>query len=125
MTKLGKNDDNDVSQDGSVFGWPILWERLLSLAVAIIDLLVVAWALAPESPPELAVTIIVMALPLVFFLACIWFSDDMAEYYAGSFLRPTTGPSSPTLVRLGGWVLLLLPILFVLATSLMGSRSGH
>jgi hypothetical protein len=49
-------------------------------------------------------------LYLTFVLACIWFADDMGEYYANPPLRPSRG----AVVRVGGWFLLLLPVLILL-----------
>lgn len=50
---------------------------------------------------------------LLFILACIWFEDEMGDY-VGSFPKPVITQRSPGwMVKVGGWILLLLPaILF-------------
>ena len=66
--------------------------------------------------------IIVRILFLAFPLACIWFGDDLAEYYQDGNLFPRiTTASSGKLVRLGGWILLLLPVLIFLLVRLLES----
>ena len=90
------------------------WQRILSLVVAIVYIAVGVWVYAPESAAKLMATIFLMAAALAFPLACIWFGDEMGEYYQGSSFHPITAPSSGTLVRLGGWILLFLPVLRLL-----------
>jgi hypothetical protein len=64
--------------------------------------------------------IIMRILALAFPLACIWFGDDLAEYYqAGTLFPSITTASSGRLVSLGGWVLLLLPVLIFLLVHLL------
>jgi hypothetical protein len=89
-------------------------QRILSLTIAIVYIAVGVWVYAPQSGAKLIATIFLMAAALALPLACIWFSDEMAEYYEGSFLHPITAPSSGTLIRLGGWILLVLPVLRLL-----------
>jgi len=61
-------------------------------------------------------------LSLAFPLACIWFGDDIGEYYGDGTLFPRiTGPSSRRFVRWGGWMLLLLPAFIVLLVWLLDS----
>jgi len=53
-------------------------------------------------------------LLVIFPLACIWFSEAM-----GGYTWPTTGiaitaPSPGLIVRILGWVVLLLPLIFVI-----------
>ena len=53
-------------------------------------------------------------LLVIFPLACIWFSEAM-----GGYTGPTTGiaitaPSPGLIVRILGWVVLLLPLIFVI-----------
>jgi hypothetical protein len=64
--------------------------------------------------------IIMRILSLAFPLACIWFADDLAEYYRDGTLLPSITTSSPgRFVRVGGWILLLLPVLlFMLVRAL-------
>lgn len=55
-----------------------------------------------------------VVLLVIFPLACIWFSEAM-----GGYTGPTTGiaitaPSPGLIVRILGWVVLLLPLIFVI-----------
>jgi len=50
---------------------------------------------------------------LIFPLACIWFGDEMGEWSGTIKLLPAK-PIPGCFVRLGGWLLLLLPIIMVL-----------
>ncbi len=69
--------------------------------------------------------IIMRILSLAFPLACIWFADDMAEYYRDGTLAPeTTTPSPGRFVKFGGWILLLLPVLVFLLVRLLDSLYG-
>ena len=64
--------------------------------------------------------IIIRILSLAFPLACIWFGDDLGEYFQeGSLLSNITTSSSGRFVRLGGWLLLLLPVLLFLLVRLL------
>ena len=66
--------------------------------------------------------IIVRILSLAFPLACIWFAEDLAEYYRDGNLFPRiTTSTSGRFVRLGGWILLLLPVLLFLLMRLLES----
>jgi hypothetical protein len=66
--------------------------------------------------------LMIRILALAFPLACIWFADDLADYYRDGKLVPEiTSASSGRLVRLGGWVLLLLPVLMFLLVRLLDS----
>lgn len=50
-----------------------------------------------------------MAPGLLFILACIWFGEELGEY-VGSLPGPAITQRSPGwMVKVGGWVLLLLP----------------
>ena len=52
---------------------------------------------------------------LAFPLACIWFADEVAEFVSDRTVSGQfTSPSQGRLVKWGGWMLLLLPILIVL-----------
>jgi hypothetical protein len=65
---------------------------------------------------DLIIRILSLALPL----ACIWFADDLAEYYQDGNLFPRITTASPgRLVRWGGWILLLLPLLIFLLVELL------
>lgn len=99
----------DAQSDWSLSGE---WERIASLIVAIAYLLVSPFLFPADSWSHLVADVLMRILSLAFPLACIWFAEDLAGYYRDGNLFPEiTTPSSGTLVRLGGWVLLLLPIL--------------
>jgi len=52
----------------------------------------------------------------VFGLACIWFGDEMGAYKWRWRIVPIDTATPGAIVRLGGWVLLLLPLaIFVLS----------
>ncbi len=64
--------------------------------------------------------IMIRILGLAFPLACIWFADDLADYYRDGTLFPEiTTPSAGRFVRFGGWILLLLPVLLFLLKRLL------
>jgi hypothetical protein len=69
--------------------------------------------------------IIMRILSLAFPLACIWFADDLAEYYRdGTLIPEITTPSPGRFVRLGGWLLLVLPVLLYLLVRLLDHLYG-
>ena len=105
---MSENNEPDNFED---LGWKVRgsWERMGSLAVALIYVAFSvwsAWSTLPRSIPRVMYTIFY----LTFVLACIWFADDMGEYYGNSFLKRS--PSAA--VRVGGWFLLLAPVLIIL-----------
>jgi hypothetical protein len=65
------------------------------------------------------------SVALAFPLACIWFADDLGEAYQDGNLFPEiTTPSSGRFVRLGGWILLLLPVLIFFLVRLLSYLYG-
>jgi hypothetical protein len=65
---------------------------------------------------------LISVLSLAFPLACIWFGDDLGEYYRdGTLIPEITSPSPGRFVRWGGWMLLLLPAFIVLLVWLLDS----
>ncbi len=101
------------------------WQRIASLVVAIGYLLVSPILFPANSWSHLMADIIMRILSLAFPLACIWFADDLAEYYRDGTLFPEiTTPSPGRFVRLGGWILLLLPVLLFLLVRLLDSLYG-
>jgi hypothetical protein len=86
------------------------WQRIVSAALAIIYLVIGVLAFRPRSPTDLIATILLMLVGLAFPLAFIWFGDEVGEY-AGPLWRPITKTTPGNLVRLGGWMLLLLPVI--------------
>jgi hypothetical protein len=98
-------------------GWLVDdWQRVASLIVAIALLVVSPFLLPSRNWSRLIVDLIIRTLLMAFPLACIWFADEMAEYFQDGQLFPEINrPSSGRFVRLGGWLLLLLPaIIFLL-----------
>jgi hypothetical protein len=47
-------------------------------------------------------------------LACIWFSEAMGGYTGPTTSMPITAPSPGIMVCIVGWVVLLLPVVFVI-----------
>ena len=108
--------DNDSESDFS-FGGD--WQRIASLLVAIAYLFVAPLLFPARTWSHWMLFTIMSIFSLAFPLACIWFPDDLAEFYQDGTLFPEiTTPSSGKLVRLGGWVLLLLPVWVLLLVHL-------
>lgn len=100
-------------------------ERIASLLVALAYLLISPILFPAGSWSHLMADILIRILSLAFPLACIWFSDDLAEYFRDGNLAPEiTHASSGTWVRFGGWLLLLLPILIYLLVRLLDYLYG-
>jgi hypothetical protein len=62
---------------------------------------------------------------LVLPLACIWFGDEMGDY-VGTWPISGGGITNKTpgwLVRAGGWLLLLLPIIIGIIYAITGSKA--
>ena len=98
------------------------WQRLTSLAIAIAYLLISPILFPTNSWSHLMADIIMRILSLAFPLACIWYGDDLGEYYQDGILFPRITTASPgRFVRLGGWILLLLPVLIFLLVRLLES----
>lgn len=114
--------NSDSESDWSLFGD---WQRIASLLVAIAYLLVSPLLFPADTWSHLMADILMRILSLAFPLACIWFADDLAEYYRDGTLFPEiTTPSPGRFVRLGGWILLLLPVLLLLLVRLLDSLYG-
>jgi len=95
-------------------------QRILSVLVAIAYLVVSPFLYPASSWSHLVADIIIRILSLAFPLACIWFADDLAEFFTDGTLAPEiTSRSSPTLIQWGGWLLLLLPVLLFLFMRLL------
>jgi hypothetical protein len=97
------------------------WQRVASVAIAIAYLLVAPFLFPSNSWSHRITDIILRILSLAFPLACIWFADDMADFKDGTLFPSITTASSGRFVRLGGWLLLLLPILLFLLGRLLES----
>ena len=115
--------DNDSESDFSLAGD---WQRIASLIVSIAYLLVAPILLPSRTWSHFVTDIIVRILSLAFPLACIWFADDMAEYFRReeTLFPEVTTPSPGRFVRIGGWVLLLLPVWFSLLVWLLDYLYG-
>ena len=95
-------------RDSPKFSWilDIRWQRRLSLAITITFIVVSLLAFQPKSLREGLASILLKFLSVLFPLACIWFGDELGDY-----LRITNaGPS--WMVRLGGWLLLFMRLIF-------------
>lgn len=130
MKKLSESDNDkpiETSINASDSDWKLSgnWERIASLVVATAYLLVSPILYPADTWSHLVADIFIRILALAFPLACIWFADDLAEYYRDGTLFPEiTNPSRGTLVRLGGWMLLPLPVLIFLLVRLLDHLYG-
>lgn len=85
--------------------------RLLSLIVAAGYILFRLYISPPTSLNEVVAAVLILGASVVFPLACIWFAEELGDYVGAS---PGTAYDRPTpagLVRVGGWVLLILPFI--------------
>lgn len=90
------------------------WNRILSILVAATYITLAAIFSGAE--PAFKIGIFVM-LPL----ACIWFSDAMGGYTGLGMLwfdAPITQKSPGILIRILGWIILLLPVTMIIIASL-------
>jgi hypothetical protein len=81
------------------------WNRILSALVAIGYLFVALLARGGGGVCR-------MALFLILPMFCIWFSDAMGGYRGMTSQLIFISPSPGIMVRVLGWILLLLPIVF-------------
>ena len=90
----------------------ILSGRALSLIVAFSYLGLTIYF--PGRYGTVITDLFLMSVALAFPLACIWFGDEMGDYY-GTLPGPAITRTTPGwMVKLGGWVLLLLPAILFL-----------
>jgi hypothetical protein len=100
-------------------------ERIASLLVALAYLVVSPFLYPAASWSHFMADMIMRILSLAFPLACIWFADELAEYFQDGNLFPEITTRSPSvLVKVGGWILLLLPILIFLLNVLLEVMYG-
>ena len=101
------------------------WQRPASLLVALAYLVVTPFLYPEETWAHVTADLLITLLCLAFPLACIWFAEDLAEYYRdGNLVPEITTPSNSSFVKLGGWILLLLPILLFLLMRVLDSLYG-
>src|SRR5688572_32799013 len=108
LSDSDKGEPTEIPIDDVQSNWSLSgeWERIASLVVALVYLLVSPLLFPADSWSHLVADILMRILSLAFPLACIWFAEDLAGYYRDGNLFPEiTTPSSGTLVRIGGWVL--------------------
>ena len=55
-----------------------------------------------------------LAITVIFPLACIWFADAMGGFVGPASTIAITASSPGILVRILGWVVLVLPLVFVI-----------
>jgi hypothetical protein len=99
-----------------MFGWLTQFgvSRFLSLVIAAGYLSIVLFMPGHTSFPARIGAVLVVAGYLLIPLLCILFGDEMGNYI-GTLPGPAINKSTPgCLVSLGGWVLLLLPLIVFL-----------
>jgi hypothetical protein len=117
--RAAKESIESEQSDWSLFGD---WQRIASLLVAVTYLVLAPLLYPADSWSHLIVDFFMRTLALAFPLACIWFAEDLAEYYRDGNLFPEiTTSSGSVFVRIGGWLLLLLPFLIYLVIRLLDS----
>lgn len=83
--------------------------RTLSLIIAVVYL--VLTAISARSQAKVLSGLLITCGALLLPLACIWFGDELGEY-VGALPGPGINRKSPGwMVKIGGWVLLLLPLI--------------
>ena len=93
----------------------ILSARALSLVVALIYLGITIY-FALRDGTVITELCLKWAVALAFPLACIWFPDEMGDML-GTFPGPGITRTTPGwMVKLGGWVLLLMPAILYLVS---------
>ena len=111
MVNTMNEDEQNSLKDGPIFGGGIDWDwqRILSLVVAAAYLVIGVIAASEGSFKDIAGMVLVISVALILPLACIWFADEMGDY-TGS-LSSITKLSPGFLIRIGGWILLFLPVI--------------
>lgn len=67
--------------------------------------------LAAPSLAKVLASLLITSCALLLPLACIWYGDELGEY-VGAVPGPSIMKKSPGwMVKLGGWFLLLLPVI--------------
>lgn len=101
------------------------WQRVASSPVAVAYLVVTPYLYPQKTWSHMMADILITILCLAFPLACIWFAEDLAQYYRDGNLAPEINrQSNAGLIKLGGWILLLLPVLLFLLMRVLDSLYG-
>lgn len=101
-------------RSGEAFMSGLITSRRLSLLIVIIYLAIFLFAALSRPSGQSTGSLIAVAGYLVLPLACIWYGDEMGDY-VGTLPGPAINRTTPGwMVKLGGWVLLLLPAIIVL-----------
>ena len=91
--------------------------RFFSLVIAAGYLGIVLFMPGHRSIPGRLGSVLAVAGYLLIPLLCIWFGDEMGNY-VGTLPGPAMNKPTPgCLVRVGGWVLLLLPLIILLISA--------
>ena len=99
-----------------MFGWlsNLGASRVVSLVIAAGYVGLFVFAPGDVSTQRRIGTVLTVAGYLLIPLLCIWFSDEMGNY-TGTFPGPAINKTTPgCLIKVAGWVLLLLPLILVL-----------
>ena len=92
----------------------VLSSRTLSLLIAIAYLVIAL--LSSRSIANAFGSLLIVGGALLLPLACIWYADELGDY-VGVFPGPGINRKSPAwMVKIGGWLLLLLPVIVFLFT---------
>jgi hypothetical protein len=83
------------------------WNRFLSGLLALIYILGASLVAGAEGGFKIGLGVI---LPLT----CIWFSDEMGGYTGSAGSIWISAPSPGIIVRILGWLVLLLPVIFLI-----------
>jgi hypothetical protein len=88
--------------------------RFLSLVIAAGYLGIVLFMPGHRSIPGRLGAVLAVAAYLLIPLLCIWFGEEMGNYI-GTLPGPAINKQTPgCLVRIGGWILLLFPVVVLL-----------
>ena len=107
---MNKDEQNNF-KSSPIFGGGIYWDwqRILSLLIAGIYLLIGLIVSSSGSFKDIIGTLLLVSVALILPLACIWFGDEMGDYTGP--LSSITKISPGTFIRIGGWILLFLPVI--------------
>jgi len=88
----------------------LLVMRVLSLIIAAGYVLITLLGGLSRSVPAAIGSVLLVSVVLLLPLACIWYGDEVGGYM-GMLPGPAINRSTPgVFVKVGGWILLLLPL---------------